>query len=1047
LSRLPLTEFKEIPMKRNLKQWAVRIAPLLLCGATVSVPAIAQQAPPSADTFALSATPKANYGASPLLAVTNGATTFIQFNLSSLPANPTVSKATLRLYVDAVTAAGSFDVYEVNTPWTEGSLNFTSAPTPGLSATGSKPASISSSNCNQFVVVDITTLVQDWVNGTVANNGIALKLTSPAGGFSFDSKESPLTSHEPELEITVAETGPAGAAGPQGPQGAAGATGATGPAGAQGPQGIPGNLNPGSPYYVQNGTATETGASFNIDGNGTVGGSLSGKVVNATSGYQIGATTIFNAYPANENIAIGDNAGNASTTGRANQMLGNLAGTNLTTGSDNIFIGTSAGFDATSGTYNTAIGMDTGNHLTTGISNTFLGSFTAFNQTTGSNNTFLGYGTGYDSTTGGNNTFVGNTAGFENTTGTFNTFVGDSVGFINTTGNGNLYLGAGSGGGNATGSDNVYISNAGAANESNVIRIGNNQTASFLAGVYGTSVASGQPVVIDSTGHLGSSPALSISGTVAGNTVNSTTGYQINGVTQFNDDANNDIMIGTSAGNSSITGYGSQFIGFDAGSNVTSGNADTFIGSSAGTATTSGNADVYLGFQSGTAGTTAAYNTFLGAETGVNNTTGGNNTFLGIFSGYYTTTGNANTFLGTNAGVSNTTGSNDIYVNNAGTGTENNTIRIGNSGNQNAAYIAGIYGSSVASGEPVYIDSTGHLGTSGNTSGYQIGGKTIFNAKPAIENIAIGDGAGNASATGGSNQLVGDQSGASLTTGNADVFMGSFAGFSTTTGNGDVFLGFESGSNSSTGAYNTFVGGETGSANGTGNYNTYLGFRAGVNLTGGTGNTFLGASSGATNAAGTADIYINNAGVSNESNTIRIGDPANQQAAYIAGIYGVTSASGVPVYIDSTGQLGTQTSSRRYKEEIQDMGNATEALMKLRPVTFYYKHEYDNGPRTLQYGLIAEEVARVFPELVAYNPDGSPYTVRYQFLSSMLLNEVQKQYRRSQEEAEILRAQEQKNNEQQEEISLLKERLSHIEKILSSGVVNGEGRSANTQGN
>ena len=178
---------------------------------------------------------------------------------------------------------------------------------------------------------------------------------------------------------------------------------------------------------------------------------------------------------------------------------------------------------------------------------------------------------------------------------------------------------------------------------------------------------------------------------------------------------------------------------------------------------------------------------------------------------------------------------------------------------------------------------------------------------------------------------------------------------------------------------------------------------------------------------------------------MRIGDDANQFATYIAGIYGVTSASGVPVFINSSGQLGTQTSSRRYKEEIRDMGGATEALMKLRPVTFLYKHEYDNGPRTLQYGLIAEEVAKVFPELVAYNPDGSPYTVRYQFLSSMLLNEVQKQYHRSELDRDVIQAQQQQIDRQQSEIGKLQERLSQIEKMLSTGAVNSEARGTEPQ--
>jgi hypothetical protein len=269
-------------MKRTLEPWAAFAAQLLLYAGAISVPMMAQQAPPSADTFALNATPKTNYGPSPLLAVMNGSTAFIQFNLSGVPANATVSKATLRLYVDAVTGAGSFDIYEVNAPWTEGSLNFINAPTPGLSATGSKPVAISSSSFDQFVLVDITGLVQDWVNGTVANNGVALKLTSAGGGFSFESKESPLTSHEPELEISLATAGPLGPTG---------ATGQTGPAGPQGLQGIPGSMNPGSMYYVQNGTTTQNGASFNIDGSGTVAGTLSGKAVNSTSGFQIGGIT------------------------------------------------------------------------------------------------------------------------------------------------------------------------------------------------------------------------------------------------------------------------------------------------------------------------------------------------------------------------------------------------------------------------------------------------------------------------------------------------------------------------------------------------------------------------------------------------------------------------------------------------------------------------------------------------------------------------------------------------------------------------------------
>src|SRR3954451_16970007 len=180
-------------MTRFSQRRAGRAARCLLYAAAISLPVMAQDAPPSADTFTLTSNPKTNFGGWPQLVVTPASTTFIQFNLSSLPANADVSKATLRLYVDAVTSAGSFDVYEVNTPWAEGSLNSTNAPTPGLSATNSKPTSIGSSNINQFVLVDVTSLVQQWASGALANRGIALKLTSAAGGFSFDSKESTVT--------------------------------------------------------------------------------------------------------------------------------------------------------------------------------------------------------------------------------------------------------------------------------------------------------------------------------------------------------------------------------------------------------------------------------------------------------------------------------------------------------------------------------------------------------------------------------------------------------------------------------------------------------------------------------------------------------------------------------------------------------------------------------------------------------------------------------------------------------------------------------------
>src|SRR5205085_138824 len=132
-----------------------------------------------------------------------------------------------------------------------------------------------------------------------------------------------------------------------------------------------------------------------------------------------------------------------------------------------------------------------------------------------------------------------------------------------------------------------------------------------------------------------------------------------------------------------------------------------------------------------------------------------------------------------------------------------------------------------------------------------------------------------------------------------------------------------------------------------------------------------------------------------EDHTIRIGTPSygtptGQTRAFIAGITN-SHVTGMAVQVNGDGQLGVLTSSRQFKDEIADMGDRSSRLMRLRPVTFFYKPEYDSGPRTRQYGLVAEEVAEVYPELVQYTEKGAPYAVRYHLMTAMLLNELQKQ--------------------------------------------------------
>ena len=165
-------------------------------------------------------------------------------------------------------------------------------------------------------------------------------------------------------------------------------------------------------------------------------------------------------------------------------------------------------------------------------------------------------------------------------------------------------------------------------------------------------------------------------------------------------------------------------------------------------------------------------------------------------------------------------------------------------------------------------------------------------------------------------------------------------------------------------------------------------------------NIALGDSAGSNLESGSHNIYIGNQGDFAESNAIRIGDV--QTAAFIAGVRGRTTknANAIPVVIDSAGQLGTVSSSRRFKNEIKPMDKASEAILALKPVTFHYKSDNTGTP---QFGLIAEEVANVNPDLVVRDENGEIYTVRYDAVNAMLLNEFLKEHRKvEQQEATIV---------------------------------------------
>jgi hypothetical protein len=265
------------------------------------------------------------------------------------------------------------------------------------------------------------------------------------------------------------------------------------------------------------------------------------------------------------------------------------------------------------------------------------------------------------------------------------------------------------------------------------------------------------------------------------------------------------------------------------------------------------------------------------------------------------------------------------------------------------------------------------------------------------------------------------------TTGYNNTASGGGALGSNTTGGNNTASGAAALGENTTGSENTASGSEALFYNTTGGDNTAAGDAALVNNTTGTNNIAIGIQAAFNIPGGNSNnIHIGSQGSANDNAAIRIGTPGTQSSFFAAGIRGATTGNNdaVPVMIDSVGQLGTVSSSRRFKEDIQDMGETSSGLLRLHPVTFRYKQPFNDGSKPVQYGLVAEEVAEVYPDLVAHSADGQIETVKYQVLDSMLLNELQKEHQQVQQQTEEICS-------QTEEIRLLQTRLSALEQLLS----------------
>jgi len=364
-------------------------------------------------------------------------------------------------------------------------------------------------------------------------------------------------------------------------------------------------------------------------------------------------------------------------------------------------------------------------------------------------------------------------------------------------------------------------------------------------------------------------------------------------------------------------------------------------------------------------------------------------------------TSNQSTATGTNALLDNTTGTGntaDGYE-----ALEKNTTGYGNVGSGSFALLnntSGYYDS--ANGAyALYFNTTGADNTA---NGYA----ALFENTTGHDNAANGSYALCYDTTGYYNAANGSYALCFDTTGTDNTASGFAALLENTTGHDNTANGTYALCYGTTGAFNAANGayalcynttGTENTANGfaallentTGASNTAEGMDALENNTTGSNNISVGDEAGSALTTGNNNIDIGSAGASAEANTIRLGTQGTQTAAYVAGIFGATATSGAPVYVTSTGHLGTLTSSAKFKRNIQDMGDASDALLALRPVTFQYKPEIDPAG-TPQFGLIAEEVEKVNPDLVIHDANHQIYTVRYEAVNAMLLNEFQKQH-------------------------------------------------------
>ena len=385
----------------------------------------------------------------------------------------------------------------------------------------------------------------------------------------------------------------------------------------------------------------------------------------------------------------------------------------------------------------------------------------------------------------------------------------------------------------------------------------------------------------------------------------------------------------------------------------------------------------------------------------------GGNTAEGDIALFSLTTGANNTAIGQGALFSNTTGSNNTA--NGVDALADNTTGSFNTANGLVA---------------LFHNTTGIENTANGLSALQENTTGSFNTANGVDALS-GNTIGSVNTADGFLALFAN------TTGNFNTANGAAALQNNTTGSNNTAAGTQALSKNINGSNNTADGVNALFGNTTGNNNTASGEAALFRNTTGSSNIAVGVNAGSNLTIGNNNIHIGNVGVAGEANTIRVGMQGTQTRTFIAGISGVAVA-GSAVVANANGQLGIAASSERFKDEIKPMDKASEAILALQPVTFYYKKEID-PTRTSQFGLVAEDVEKVNPALVMRDEQGKPYGVRYDKVNAMLLNEFLKEHRRVEKQSrEILEQQTtitELKNGMATVVAQLKEQSAQIQKV------------------